>query len=160
MFPPHPGLKDIILLLLPHSLVYNRACFCFANFFGGNHHVRFPYNRSPTFSEHVLTPFFSQNFFPFSLLSGFRLCWRNNENIFSLSTHFVPVKLTNSKNWSAKCWLYSWSTYALLFTCLNIRLAVCVTAFPGSPKLLKIPSWISRNVSSTKVALLPWKLFS
>ena len=55
-------------------------------------------NRSPTFSEHILTPIFLQKFFQFSLLSGSRICWRNNQNILSLSTYFVPVKLNNSKN--------------------------------------------------------------
>ena len=40
-FSPHPGLEDMILLLLSHSLVYNTACFYFADMFGGNRQVRF-----------------------------------------------------------------------------------------------------------------------
>ena len=117
-------------------------------------------NRSPTFSEHILTTIFLQKFFQFSLMSGSRLCWGNNENIFSLSTYFAPMKLNNSQNWLVKCWLYSWSTYALSFASTKILLAVHGTVFPGSPKVLKISSWISRNVSSTKMALLSRKLLS
>ena len=39
-------------------------------------------------------------------------------------------------------------------------LAVCATVLPGSPKVLKISSRISWNVSSKEVALLAQKLFS
>ena len=82
------------------------------------------------------------------------------ENIFSLSEHFVPVKLTILKSWSDKCWLYSWSTYTLSFAFLKIMLAVCATVFLGFLKVLKISPQISRNVSLAEVALLAQKLFS
>ena len=112
---------------------------------------RLPYNTWANMSEHILTPIFSQKLFQFFLLSGSRLCCRNNRNIISLSTHFVSVKLTNLKNWLVKSWLYSWSTYPLSFACPKILLALHTTVFPGSPKALKISSWNSRNIFWAKV---------
>ena len=81
------------LTCLQHSLFLLSKNFC------RKPSSKLPYERSPTFSEHILTDlnrFSHKIFFQYCHLSGSRLYWSNNENIFSLSTHFVPVKLTNS----------------------------------------------------------------
>ena len=100
---------------LQHSLFFLCKRFC------RKLSSKLPYNRWAIFYEHILTPIFSQKLFQFSLLSGSRLFCRNKKNIFFLSTHFVPVKLTNSKNWSVKSCLYSWSC---LYSCPKILLRV------------------------------------